>query len=484
MQFDHILLISSILLLLAIFFNKLGGKLGLPSLVLFILVGIFAGTDGVLKINFDDYILAQEVGIVAISYILFMGGLSVDIKELKPVVKEGILLATFGVLITAAVVGIIVYYIPNLPLPMYECFLLGAIVSSTDAAAVFSILRSKNISLKGNLKPLLEFESGSNDPMAVFLTLGMISIITSKLDFFGLFIDFFKQFAIGIIFGYVAARMVVFIINKIKLEYASLYVVITLALVLFTYSSADMMGGNGFIAVYASGLTMAGMHIVYKKKLIKSHDIFAWISQIIMFTILGLLVNLKTGFSFAMKSVYVALILVFLARPIAVFLISFLFKRPLNEKLLISWVGLRGAAPIVLATFPLAAGLVYSSEIFNIVFFVVLISVLLQGTTIPLVAKLLKVYVPLLPYKAVYDYDEHTMNNKIFEVSVKEGSDIAGKKVFELNLPDNTLVSLIYNKGQYIVPKGDTEIEENDVLFIISDADNEQDIISMLKLAD
>lgn len=388
MYFNRFLLVASILLMMSVLVNKLGGKLGLPSLIVFILIGMLAGSDGLLKIHFEDYILAQEVGIVAISFILFMGGLSFDRKKLRAVAKEGVLLATMGVIITALVVGGISYYIIDLPL--LECCLLGAIVSSTDAAAVFSILRSRKIDLKDDLKPLLEFESGSNDPMAVFLTLGGIGLILSKFDFTGLFLSFFKQFSIGILFGAGFAHVVVYLINKLRLEFDSLYVVITLSAVLFTYSASEIIGGNGFIAVYVLGLVMSGLRFIYKRHLIKSHDIFAWISQIIMFMILGLLVNLKTGFAFIMKSLYISLILIFVARPIAVFLISYPMRRSLNETLLIAWVGLRGAAPIVLATFPLAAGLVYSSEIFNIVFFVVLISVLLQGTTIPFVARLLQ----------------------------------------------------------------------------------------------
>lgn len=388
MSFNLLLLIVSVLLFVSILINHLGMKFGLPSLLIFILVGVLAGSDGILKIHFEDYFLAQQVGIIAITYILFMGGLSFERKSLNQIALEGILLATVGVLVTALLVGAISYYIVDLPL--LECLLLGAIVSSTDAAAVFSILRSKNITLKGNLKPLLEFESGSNDPMAVFLTLGVIGLILSQLNIASLFFEFIKQFSIGIILGTLLANVTVWFINHLHFAYESLYVVITLSSVLFTYSGTELAGGNGFIAVYVLGLAMSGIKFKEKLHLVKMHDSFAWIAQIVMFMILGLLVNLKTGFSFIIKSLYISLILIFVARPIAVFLISYPIRKNLRETLLIGWVGLRGAAPIVLATFPLARGLVYSSEIFNIVFFVVLISVLLQGTTIPLVAKMLQ----------------------------------------------------------------------------------------------
>ena len=470
---NEILLIASVLLISAIIFNKVGGRFGVPSLILFILVGILAGSDGIGGIYFEDYHLSQFIGIVAISYILFMGGLSVDTDELKPVFKEGAILATLGVFITAIVTGICAYLL--LKLSFLECMLLGAIVSSTDAAAVFSVLRSKSISLGNHLKPLLEFESGSNDPMAVFLTLGCIGLITAQLNLPSLVFDFFKQMILGIVFGYLIARAIVYGINRIKLEYDSLYVVITLAGVLFTYSSISLVGGNGFIGVYVCGLAMAGMKFVNKKTLTKFHDAVAWIMQIVMFLILGLLVNFKSGFAFTGQALLVALILTFIARPVAVFLTTIPFKRTTNEKLMISWVGLRGAAPIVLATFPLTAEIPHAMEIFNIVFFVVIISVLLQGTTIPYLAKKLKVDAPLeVDHTDIFDYNGSNTNNKMIEFTVPENSQIVGKQIFELNFPKGSLVNLIYKNGDYVIPTGSTTVEARDVLFVLLDYRNER----------
>lgn len=475
MILNEILLIASILLISAIIFNKIGGKFGVPSLVIFILVGILAGSDGILGIYFEDFTLAQFVGIVAISYILFMGGLSVNIKELKPVVAEGSVLATLGVFATGIIVGLCSYFL--LDLPMLECMLLGAIISSTDAAAVFGVLRSKSISLDYNLKPLLEFESGSNDPMAVFLTLGVIGLITGQLDSLGLVFDFFKQMLLGIAFGYLIARGTAWIINRIRLEYDSLYVVITLASVLFTYSFISIIGGNGFIGVYICGLALASMKFVNKKTLIKFHDAVAWLMQIVMFLILGLLVNFKDGFAYTKQAFLIALILTFIARPIAVFLTTFPFKRSLKEKLMISWVGLRGAAPIVLATFPLTENVPHAMEIFNIVFFVVIISVLLQGTTIPYFAKLLKVDAPLeVNHDSVLEYGGKDSNNKMIEFTVADNAEAAGKQLFELNLPQGALVSLIYKNGEYIIPTGSTTIEPCDVLFVLMDKTKETQV--------
>lgn len=472
---NEILLIVSVLLISAILLNKIGGKFGVPSLLIFILVGIMAGSDGIGGIYFEDYALSQFIGIVAISYILFMGGLSVDIDELKPVFTEGAVLATLGVFITGILTGLCCYYF--LDLSLLECMLLGGIISSTDAAAVFSVLRSKSISLANNLKPLLEFESGSNDPMAVFLTVGIIGLITAQLDLPSLVFDFFKQMLLGIVFGYLIAHVTVWLINKIKLEYDSLYVVITLASVLFTYSFISLIGGNGFIGTYVCGLAMAAMKFVNKKTLIRFHDATAWIMQIVMFLILGLLVNFKNGFVFAGQAFLVAMVLTFVARPIAVFLTTVPFKRTTNEKLMISWVGLRGAAPIVLATFPLTANIPHAIEIFNIVFFVVIISVLLQGTTIPYIAKKLKVDAPLdVDHKSILEYDGAHTSNKMIEFTVPENSAISGKQIFELNLPKGSLVSLIYKNGDYIIPTGSTTVEAHDVLFMLLDVKNEAEI--------
>ncbi len=479
MIINEILLIAAILLMCAILFNKIGGKFGVPSLIIFIFVGILAGSDGILGIYFEDYTFAQFVGIVAISYILFMGGLSVNIDELKPVVAEGSVLATFGVFLTGLITGVCSYYLLNLS--FLECLLLGGIISSTDAAAVFGVLRSKSISLTNNLRPLLEFESGSNDPMAVFLTLGVIGLIIGQINPVGLFFDFFKQMLLGIVLGLIIAKATVLIINKIKLEYDSLYVVITLASVLFTYSFITLTGGNGFIGVYVCGLAMAAMKFVNKKTLIKFHDAVAWLMQIVMFLILGMLVNFRDGFAYTGQAFLIAVILTFVARPLAVFITTIPFKRSFKEKLMISWVGLRGAAPIVLATFPLTENIPHAREIFNIVFFVVIISVLLQGTTIPYIAKILGVDAPLeISHDSVIEYGAKDTNNQMIEFTVPTRSKAAGKQIYELNLPQGALVSLVYKNGEYIVPTGSTEISECDVLFVLMDKTKEAEVRAIL----
>lgn len=443
---------------------------------MFILVGILAGSDGFGGIYFDDFNIAQFVGIIALIFILFMGGLSVRFRDIKPVFAKGFSLATVGVFVTAIVTGFVSYYF--LKFPMLHCLLLGGIVSSTDAAAVFSVLRSRNISLKNGLKPLLEFESGSNDPMAVFLTVGIISLITGNISSPLILVgEFFRQMLLGIICGYIIAKASVWLINKIRLEYDGLYVVITITTVLLGYSLTSVVGGNGFMAVYVCGLTMAASNFVQKNTLTKFHDGIAWIMQIAMFLILGLLVFVKEVMVVAVPGLIVALILIFIARPLSVFLALAPFKTGIKEKIFISWVGLRGAAPIVLVTFPLNSGIEYSHELFNVVFFVVIVSVLVQGTTIPAAAKLFKVDAPMdKKHSSLLEFEPAHTNNKMTEYIVPENSVAVGKTLIQVGLPKKCLVAMIFREDEYIIPEGTTVIQPSDVLFVLMDKTFEAEI--------
>lgn len=449
--------------------------------MLFILVGILAGSDGLGGIYFDDFKIAQFVGIISLAFILFMGGMSVKPSQIKPVFAKGLSLSTAGVFITAVITGLLSHYF--LDFSVLECMLLGGIISSTDAAAVFSVLRSKNISLKNNLKPLLEFESGSNDPMAVFLTVGTIALITGELNsVFSLFGMFFQQMLLGVICGFLIAKFAVFVINKIQLEYDGLYIVITLSTVLLGYSLTSLIGGNGFMCIYVCGLTMATCNFIHKNTLIKFHDGIAWIMQIVMFLVLGLLVFVKEVTAVTVSGLIVALILIFVARPLAVFIGMAPFKDvSFREKLLISWVGLRGAAPIVLATFPLSSGIAHSHEIFNIVFFVVIVSVVIQGTTIPTAAKLLGADAPAdMKYNSLLEYDSADTDNKMIETIVPNNAKIIGKKLSEIKFPAKCLIAMIYRGEDYLIPSGQTVVEASDVLFVLMNKSSEQTVKDLI----
>ncbi|MCD7879940.1 MAG: potassium/proton antiporter [Candidatus Gastranaerophilales bacterium] len=473
---DKIILIASIMFLSASLSSKIAGKLGLPVLLIFILIGIIFSSDVLGIIYFDNYYAAQFIGVIALDYILFAGALSIDIKEIKPVYKQGICLATIGVFLTAIFLGFVSH--KYLKFSLSECMLLGAIVSSTDAAAVFSILRSKEISLKNNLKPLLELESGANDPMAVFLTVAAISFLNGENSSFHNFIFLFiKQMLIGVLSGYLIGKLAVKVINKIHLAYNGLYVVLTIAIVAFAYSMPAIIGGNGFMSVYTAGITMSSLKFVHKRMLIKFHDGIAWLMQTVMFLILGLLIFVKDLIPALIPALIITAILIFIARPLAVFISLIPFKNSVREKLFISWVGLRGAAPIVLATFPLLAGIEHSHEIFSIIFFVVILSVVIQGTTIPYAAKFLKQAAPPVRDSiSPFEFEAGETANKLFELQVQECSKTVNKKLKEIKLPKDSLITMISRGGDFLIPSGDTILEECDIVFVLSDSVNENSL--------
>ena len=371
--------------------GKLSGRFGVPALLFFLLVGMAAGSDGAGGIEFTDAPLAATVGSVALAFILFSGGLDTRWQQVRPLLGPGLLLATVG---TAGHgsrrwSGSFACFF-DLPLPYG--LLTGAIVSSTDAAAVFSVLRSKGIALRGRVRPLLELESASNDPMAVFLVIGITELITHpEADGWSLVLLFLRQMGLGAIIGLVLARAAVWLLNKIKLEYEGLYPVLTVGLVLLIFSAAAAVEGSGFLAVYIAGVTLSRHRLIHKRSIGRFHDGVGWLMQIAMFLVLGLLVFPTQLPAVAWRGVGLALVLMLVARPLAIWLSLAFTSFNWRDKLLISWVGLRGAVPIVLATFPLAAGVPFAGDIFNVVFFVVFLSVALQGTSISVASRLIGV---------------------------------------------------------------------------------------------
>jgi cell volume regulation protein A len=479
----YVLIGASILLLISVLVSKISDRFGVPALLLFLILGMLSGSDGFGGIYFDDPALAQFVGIIALILILFSGGLGTEWNEVRPVLKEGLLLSTLGVFITAIVVGLFASVL--LGLSFLEGLLLGSIVSSTDAAAVFSVLRSKGISLKGRLKPLLELESGSNDPMAIFLTVGLIQLITmpnlSVLSIIGLFA---QQMLIGAVIGYGMGKVMLFLINRLKLGYEGLYPVLTLSLVFLTFGLTDVIRGSGFLAVYLAGIVLGRQDFLHQKSLLRFHDGLAWIMQITMFLTLGLLVFPSRLVPIMGVGFLVAGCLMFVARPISIFISLLPSVLNWREKVFISWVGLRGAAPIILATFPLLAQLQQANLIFNVVFFVVLASVMLQGTSLPRMAKWLKVDAPIIP-KRVYPIEYVPMGglkSELKELPIPIGSGMNGKAIFELGLPDDFLVILIARDKDFMLPSGGTVLQGNDTLLVLSDKDSYDKVIEKFKL--
>jgi potassium/hydrogen antiporter len=467
---ENILLIGSLLLLISIFAGKTSYKFGVPTLVLFLLIGILAGTEGIGKIEFNDPQLAQFIGIVALNFILFSGGLDTSWKSIKPVMWQGISLSTLGVLITALSVGVFVSFITDFTI--YEGLLLGAIVSSTDAAAVFSILRSKNLGLKSQLRPTLELESGSNDPMAYFLTIAFLGLILNPdMSLYSIIPFFLQQILIGAVLGLGFGKLSKIIINRIKLDFEGLYPVLAIALMFISFSATDFLGGNGFLAVYLSAVYLGNHDIIHKRTIMKLFDGMAWLMQIVLFLTLGLLVFPSHVLPVVGIGIFVSVFLIFIARPLSVFISLMFFKMKMRRRLYISWVGLRGAVPIVFATYPLLAGIDKADMIFNIVFFVSLSSVLIQGTTLSLVAKWLHVALPskVKPRSPVDTFLNDGVKSLIREIIIPEDNHIVGKRIVDLHIPRRAIIAMISRDDKFITPTGSTEIMPNDMLVVLTE---------------
>ncbi len=481
MSINQIIIVIAVFLVVSVSLSKISERFGVPALLVFLGIGMLAGSDGPGGLYFDNAWLSQALGTVALAFILFTGGLETEVQTVKTVAKPALLLATAGVLITAVLTGLCVKY--ALGLSWLKSLLIGSIVSSTDAAAVFAVLRSKNVSLKEPLRPLLELESGSNDPMAVFLTIGFIELLRNPAQsMWSLIPLFFQQMVLGFLLGYAMSKLFIAIVNRINLDYEGLYPVLSLGWVLLTYGLTAWLNGSGFLAVYIIGI-MLGKHVYsHKKSLIRFHDGVAWLMQISMFLTLGLLVFPKQLMPVAGQGLLISLLLIFVARPVSVFIGLAAFKFSLREKLLISWVGLRGSVPIVLATFPLLAGLDQDHFIFNLVFFIVITSVLFQGTTIPYFARILGVDAPFVR-KRRYPIDfegSSKVNMQLEDFIVPYESKAVGQPIFKLGFPKDSLITLIVRDNKYITPRGDTLLEEGDVLLILSSHESFQAVQTIL----
>lgn len=481
---DHMLLVGALLLFASILASKTSGRLGVPTLLLFLGIGMLAGSDGLDIIAFDNAQLAQGLAVIALVFILFSGGMDTQWQSVKPVLAKGLSLATVGVLITAVVVGLAVPYFTDLTL--MEGLLLGAVISSTDAAAVFTILRSQNIKLKANLRPLLELESGSNDPMAFFLTTGLIQVMMHEgTSLWSLVPLFFVQMGIGAAVGWLMGRMMVRTINRIKLGFDGLYPVLVLSMVLFTFGATQLVQGNGFLAVYVAGVVLGNNDFLHKKSLIRFYDGQAWLVQIVMFLTLGLLVFPSQVAQVVGPGLLICVLLMVVARPLAVFITMAPFRMHWRQKVFLSWVGLRGAVPIVFATYPLIAGVHNAGFIFNVVFFTVLTSVLLQGSTLALVAKWLglqrpKQYRTLSPLELELSRE---VKGVLVALNVPPSSPAVNKLIVDLHFPKGTLIVLVDRDGQFISPDGTTVIEGGDRLMVMKKStENLDEVVGRLGL--
>jgi cell volume regulation protein A len=467
---ENILLIGSILLFFSILAGKTSYKFGVPTLIFFLFIGMLAGSEGIGGINFNEPKIAQFIGIVALNFILFSGGFDTNWQTTKPVLWKGFSLSTLGVLITAVSVGLFVWAITDFSI--YEGLLLGSIVSSTDATAVFSILRSKKIALKSNLRPILEFESGSNDPMAYFLTIAFTGLVINQdAKLISIIPLFFQQIIIGGLLGLGFGILCKYIINKIKLDFDGLYPVLVITLMFFSFSVTDFIGGNGFLAVYICAIYLGNHELIHKKTIIKVFEGFAWLMEIVLFLTLGLLVFPKKIIPVMGIGLIISIFLILIARPLSVFISLAFFRIKNRSRLFISWVGLRGAVPIVFATFPLLAGAEKSHIIFNIVFFISLTSLIIQGTSLGYVSKLLSVALPekLKPKTRTEIELSDEVKAELTEIKLPSDCSSVGKQVFQLNFPQKTLIAMIKRGDKYITPCGSTVLEPEDKLLILSE---------------
>ena len=476
---ELLLLTGSVLFFISMLLGKAGHRFGVPVLLLFLLVGMVFGSDG-FGLQFENVQTAQMIGTICLTIILFSGGLDTKFNEIRPVIGPGVVLATLGVLITALVTGFFIWWLSGhmfagLGIGFLTALLLASTFSSTDSASVFGILRSKGLVLKNNLRPMLELESGSNDPMAYMLTIMFMGIIQSgKEPQIGMvLLQTVIQLTVGAACGYLGGKAAVSIINRIRMDNASLYPILLLILGIFIFAATYFLKGNGYLAVYIAGLVIGNAKFSHKRTSMKFMDGFAWMSQILLFLTLGLLVNPAELIPVLVPAVIVSFFLILVGRPLTVFLTLAPFRKiGFKDKLYVSWVGLRGAVPIIFAILPLAAGIPDARWIFNMVFVITIVSLLVQGTSLPLVAKWLKLADKPSKFKAFEDFDvefSEEIKSAMTEIEITEETLKYGKNLIEMPLPDKTLVVMVKREEQYFVPTGQTLLYAGDKLLVISD---------------
>lgn len=494
----NFLLFAAIILIFSIIITKTGYKIGVPTLLVFLVVGMIFGEDGV-GIHFDNYAFVQFIGMIALTIILFTGGMDTHFNSIRPVIAPGLTLATLGVLLTTVFTGLFIYGVgvvfeKAISIPLSIALLLAATMSSTDSASVFSILRSQKLKLRDNLRPLLELESGSNDPMAYMLTIVMIQVVQNDvgahISVIHIVLTFFIQFLVGLVAGFIFGRIYVWIHNQLKLENKSLYQILIIGFVFLIFSITDMLGGNGYLAVYIAGIIVGNAGLVNSDVMIfrKKHSLFGnnkvterrsidklldglvWLVQIIMFLLLGLLVSPHNMLRIAVPAIIIGVFIILVGRPLAVFLCLAPFKKiGFKDKIFVSWVGLRGAAPIIFATYPFVNDVRGGEFIFNVVFFITLLSLIIQGTTIPFLAKKLHLG------------EKDTSGPKNFGVEIPEELNTALEQQIVENeaflkdypLPEGTLVMLVERNHKYIVPNGKLFLQKGDKLLLISENSEE-----------
>lgn len=529
------LLICAVIIIACVIFNKLSGKLGIPTLLVFILLGMFFGSDGVVKIPFDDYDYAQEICSVALIFIMFYGGFGTKWSEAKPVAVKAVVLSSMGTVFTAGLVGLFCHFV--LKIAFLESFLIGSVISSTDAASVFSILRSKRLNLKHNTASLLEVESGSNDPFSYMLTVIILALMNGSVSGKDFTYLIFAQIVYGAVFGVVTAVLAILFLKKFKIQSAGFDAIFIVAIAITAYAVPTLISGNGYLSTYITGIILGNRKLANKQALVNFFDGMTGLMQMLLFFLLGLLSFPSQIPDVAITGLLIALFLTFVARPIAVFLILTPLKSVFKQQLLVSWAGMRGAASIVFAIMTVIDPAITNNDIFHIVFFIVLFSILLQGTLLPFISRKLGMtddegdvmrtftdYVDEVPVqfiqftinpshpwvdKAIRSIllppesilvllirgneklvpngkmvlrkgDTLILSGKVsgridgihlYEKTVVSSDGLSGKPISEVHFEDEKLIIMIRRKGNIIIPKGDTILRDNDIL-VINDMDS------------
>lgn len=465
---DQIILLGAVLILLGVISSKASARLGLPVLVLFLIVGMLAGERGIGGISFDNSSAAHALGTLALAMILFDGGLQTPLTSIKAVWKPAALLATLGVLVTAVITGLAAAWI--LDLSLLEGLLIGAIVGSTDAAAVFTQLRNAGIHIRERLKSMLEVESASNDPMAIFLTIGLLEVLTNDVPLgAGLLQLFVMQMGIGGAVGLGVGWVAVQVINRIHLQASGMYPVLVTACGLLAFGMAANLNGSGFLAIFVAGVVIGNSRFVFQRSVFLFHDGLAWLSQITMFVVLGLLSDPKALLEVWLEGLLIAVALTLVARPLAVIPMLLPFGLSSKEITLVSWVGLRGSVPIVLAIFPFVFNLPGAPLIFNVVFFIVLLSAIIQGGSLAQVARWLGLAEtpPAKPAATLEITSLGNVNADIVEYTLAADSRAVNRRLSQLALPDGTVIAMITRGEEMIAPRGSTILRAHDHLFAV-----------------
>ena len=458
------LLFTSAVIVCCVVFNTIFSKKGIPMLLAFILLGMFFGCDGPFEISFDNFYQTEQICSVALIFIMFYGGFGTKWQQAKPVVAKSILLSSLGTVMTALFVGIFCHYV--LRIEFLESFLIGSVISSTDAASVFSILRSKKLNLKYNTASLLEIESGSNDPFSYMLTVTVLSLMNGAVTFKGFVYMIFAQIFFGIVFGFLIAKGTLIFLKHFKISSSGFNAIFIVATALLSYALPALFGGNGYLSAYISGIILGNSKIGNKSELVHFFDGITGLMQILLFFLLGLLSYPSQLPFVSATGFFIALFLTFIARPLAVFAILTPFKSDVKQQLLVSWAGMRGAASIVFSIMAVINPATINNDVFHIVFFIVLFSILFQGTLIPFVAKKLSMTDSEADVMKTFNDYMDEVPVRFLSLKVPDVHPWAGKKVRSIPLPPDSMLVMITRGDETIIPNGDTSIKCGDTIIL------------------